>query len=340
MINIVEISLAMWYSILFISLGLSYSQVWTENWWESLIYFFFCLDCFYIGVLQLQYWLYILSMQYFLKIQKYLTLIILKSVYDLTKAKRITWKILSFVSYIHFVGRVICSYLIILVIHHYSASILNFFFVSHVWTIYYIKWFFWMMIFTFNAVFKWRFLIEPYSLLCIFMSINFPINYYMLYFIWKPSTTYTSRLLDQIGTELEPVYFFWPCLIFFSFAALLFIQHKYGSRFFLPMRYKERLFEYQRHIGRDFPLQKLRKSEWPTCNLCLEFLHKPSAIFHSQELYSRNDRESCLVKTFKGIYCRTPSGEAFHPQCFISFVLPWNRRQGDLLVPDIDDFDD
>mmetsp|Transcript_16280 Transcript_16280/g.16000 ORF Transcript_16280/g.16000 Transcript_16280/m.16000 type:complete len:99 (+) Transcript_16280:163-459(+) len=98
------------------------------------------------------------------------------------------------------------------------------------------------------------------------------------------------------------------------------------------------MYDYKRLITQDYP--KSSKANLPTCSVCLSPLEDPSPIAQTDIRYSSTDREKCIDKTFKGIYCRGPDSSAFHPQCLVQFVLPNKITYGKEGYPDINEYDD
>ena len=110
------------------------------------------------------------------------------------------------------------------------------------------------------------------------------------------------------------------------------IQYKYGTRFFLPNRWRTIKLQYRRNINEDFDLYRIDESMLPECNLWMQKLHFSSLISNNKSL-SKNEGKECY-----NIYMKTQNGMNLH-----YFCLKWmitNENYHGLQLYGIDEFDD
>ena len=84
------------------------------------------------------------------------------------------------------------------------------------------------------------------------------------------------------------------------------LQFEYGSRFFLPLRFRTLVYEHRRRIPEDFDLTKLDESMWPEWDYWLNKLHLPSLFTEDRSL------SKIEGKKWYEIYMKTRSGNKLH----------------------------
>ena len=143
----------------------------------------------------------------------------------------------------------------------------------------------------------------------IWLSIFFTlkVNFVMLYYqtTVQSSERYASR---------------WSYLIFaiFMHAALISIiqvQRKYGSRFFLPHRFRKYGYQYLKFIENEFLAVDIDRGNVPYCELWLGTLDTGGMLD-----LDLNNKKYEMLKQHIGIYAETPCEHTFHYTCLCVYL--------------------
>ena len=109
-------------------------------------------------------------------------------------------------------------------------------------------------------------------------------------------------------------------------------QFKYGSRFFLPNKWRSKRFEYRRILWNDFDLANMEVSMWPEWDLWMQKLNEPSLFSNGRNLYEIEGID------WYGKYMRTDRGKNLH--YFWLERLIKNPIKNALYLHEIDEYDD
>ena len=147
-----------------------------------------------------------------------------------------------------------------------------------------------------NSVYKRRekLLCSPYILLML--------TDLAIYLIFR----YPLELINRYQSDLMFIQVFVLIFIFYTISCL---QLKYGSRFFLPNRWRGKIYEFRRVIAEDFDLAKTDEAMWPEWGYWMQKLHLPSPLSNERSLRSYEGFEC------NSIYMKTQDNYSFHYFC-------------------------
>ena len=170
-----------------------------------------------------------------------------------------------------------------------------------------------------NAIFKRKEDILNFSFILLIITdlIIFLIFRYPLEFVAKSQT---ELMFIQVLALL---------IIFYSIS---FLQAKYGSRFFLPNRWRNKVYEFRRSIAEEFDLTKLEENMWPEWNYWMQKLHLPSLLSNDKSLKILNGLESNLI------YMKTQDNRLYHYFCLEHII--WQGQLSNYPYKSIDYYDD
>ena len=178
------------------------------------------------------------------------------------------------------------------------------------------------------------YIILPDWIYVVFSWINFRVLYWILlsniviYFVWNAITkyrgnvhfsTYDIAIISELALFImfkHPLYFVilnpTSKQLYFSFIVgiiwVLFteMQTVYGSRFFLPSRWRSKIYEYRRRIIEDFELKALDEDFWPEWDFWMKKLHLPS-LYTGDRSLKKIEGENCYQ-----MYMKTQDGKKLH----------------------------
>ena len=118
--------------------------------------------------------------------------------------------------------------------------------------------------------------------------------------------------------------------------ALVQWQKRYGSRFFLPHRFRKYKHDYLRYIEDECLPVDIMSEDVSFCELCLGYLNTPGML--DQE---SGNKEYNRLKQKIGLYVETPCMHKFHYSCLYTYLIthvscPKCSRN----IPYINEYDD
>ena len=141
------------------------------------------------------------------------------------------------------------------------------------------------------------------------------IIYFLIYLSLFLLFQYPFEIINQSLTNFIFKKVFILLIITYAF---LLCQYKYGSRFFLPNKWRKKVFEFTHKISEDFDLTKTDITTWPDWSFCLQKLHIPSLIMTNKSL------GSLVGKECYNIYFKANDGRIFHYFCLDHIIKTKN----------------